>query len=478
MTELSEISRPSQSSLGNGWWKYLSLGLVANTLLWAIVLLYVKLAPRTYTSQMVINIPGSSTLTQVDVPGIGRTSVQNTSPYASSQDPRENYKLILSSDAVLDTAARQLNVSRAEFGSPRIKIVDGTTVLQLEARAKTPEAALSEVLALYSALDQRLNELREQEVMQRETSVQSTLGSAQAKLENAQQLLSEYRAQSGLGSVEQINQLSKNIEALRQLRAELVTQSSQTNARVEQLTSNLELSARQANDAFLLQADPLFQQTLKNYSDITANLAVLESRFTADAPTVVAERAKQQAVRESLLSQGRQLLNQSVSQNSLSSLNLNNSNSPSAREVLLQELVIAQADQQGYVAQAQEADRQIVQLENRLKALVQLQSRADALERDLQIAQATFSSKLTQVDANRSNIYDSYPQVQILAEPSLPEQPSSPKTMLALAGALVGSLLISSGLVTHWLYQLKNRDPDKTQLYIPASDAFDPSLKR
>ncbi|NJL42078.1 MAG: hypothetical protein HC899_39670 [Leptolyngbyaceae cyanobacterium SM1_4_3] len=167
-----------------------------------------------------------------------------------------------------------------------------------------------------------------------------------------------------------------------------------------------------------------------------------------------------------------------MSQNSLSSLNLNNSNSPSAREVLLQELVIAQADQQGYVAQAQEADRQIVQLENRLKALVQLQSRADALERDLQIAQATFSSKLTQVDANRSNIYDSYPQVQILAEPSLPEQPSSPKTMLALAGALVGSLLISSGLVTHWLYQLKNRDPDKTQLYIPASDAFDPSLKR
>ncbi|NJL42079.1 MAG: hypothetical protein HC899_39675 [Leptolyngbyaceae cyanobacterium SM1_4_3] len=67
-----------------------------------------------------------------------------------------------------------------------------------------------------------------------------------------------------------------------------MTRSSQTNARVEQLTSNLELSARQANDAFLLQADPLFQQTLKNYSDITANLAVLESRFTADAPTVVA----------------------------------------------------------------------------------------------------------------------------------------------------------------------------------------------
>jgi uncharacterized protein involved in exopolysaccharide biosynthesis len=478
MTELSEISRSSQSSLGSGWWKYLMLGLVANTLLWAIALLYIKLAPRTYTSQMVLNIPGSSSLIQVDVPGIGRTSVQNTSPYASAQDPRENYKLIVTSDAVLDAAAGQLNVSREEFGSPRIKIVDGTTVMQIEAKAKSPEAARSEVLALYNALDQRLNELREQEVVQRELSVQSTLGSAQATLETAQQRLSDYRAESGLGSVEQINQLSKNIEALRQLRAELVTQSSQTNARVEQLTNNLELSARQANDAFLLQADPLFQQTLRNYSDITANLTVLESRFTADAPTVVAERAKQQAVRESLLSQGRQLLNQSVSQNSLGSLNLNNSNSPSAREVLLQELVIAQADQQGYVAQAQEADRQIVQLENRLKTLVQLQSQADALERDLQIAQATFSSKLTQVDANRSNIYDSYPQVQTLAEASLPEKPSSPKTLLALAGAIAGSLLISSGLITHWLYRLKNRDPDKTQIYLPSGDAFDPSLKR
>lgn len=473
MTDLSEISRSSQSSsLSNGWWKYLALGLAANALLWAIVLLYIKLAPRNYTSQIVINIPGSSSLTQVDVPGIGGASVQSTSPYASSQDPRENYKLIVTSDAVIDRAAQQLNLPREEFGSPRIKIVDGTTVLQMEAKGDSPEEARSKVSALYTALERRLNELREQSSAQRETSVQSTLGSAQTKLEDAQQRLSDYRAQSGLGSEEQINQLSKNIEALRQLRAELMSQSSQTDARVNQLTADLEVSAKQANDAFLLQADPLFQQTLKNYSDISANLATLETRFTPDAPTVVAERAKQQAVRESLIRQGQSLLNQSINPESLDSLNLNNANSPSAREVLLQELVTAQADQQGYLAQAEEADRQIAQLEDRLRTLVQLRSQTDALERDLQIAEATFSSKLTQVDVNRSNVYDSYPQIQILTEPSLPEDPSSPKTTLALAGAVLGSLLVSTGLTSHWLYQIKKGKGRKSRVHLASSDAL------
>jgi hypothetical protein len=77
----------------------------------------------TYTSDSAINLPGEGSNANVNLPGIGQASYENSSPYgsSSSQDPRESYKFIAESEAVLKAAAAAINMSLKEFGKPRLR---------------------------------------------------------------------------------------------------------------------------------------------------------------------------------------------------------------------------------------------------------------------------------------------------------------------------------------------------------------------
>ena len=111
----------------------------------------------------------------------------------------------------------------------------------------------------------------------------------------AQQQLSNYKVNSGLSFPGQVDNLSVNVEQLRRQRTEVLVQAQQSTRRLQQLAVNLGISSQQAADAFLLQADQQFQQNLKSYSETTANLAVLRSKWGLNHPDVVRELAKQDA---------------------------------------------------------------------------------------------------------------------------------------------------------------------------------------
>ena len=99
----------------NFWWrfcKYLLVGIIANGMLWAIALFYLKKIPPTYTSKAVINVAGNGPGVNVNLPEIGQAYTSGGSGFSSaSSDPRENYKLIASSKTVLDRAAESLNLT-------------------------------------------------------------------------------------------------------------------------------------------------------------------------------------------------------------------------------------------------------------------------------------------------------------------------------------------------------------------------------
>lgn len=421
---------------------------------------------------MAVNLPGSTSQTRIDVPGVGGAFVENISPYASSQDPRENFKVIAESGEVSTLASQKIKMPTDEFGSPRIKLIDGTTIMQLEFSGKTPKEAQFKAEAFYDAFEERLNQLRIQESIKREKSFIETTLSSQEKLELAQKRLSDYRARSGLSSEEQIKELSTNIESLRKSRVELLTDYRKTNARFEQLTNDSSLSAREAAEAFTLQADAMFQQILKSLNDVSAGLVLLESRFTSDNPKVIQERVKQQEISTALLGRAQLLLGRSVSQRYIDKLNLNGLNDASAREALLRELVTTQVNQRGIESQIREMDNQIAQLETRLRRLTQLQANVDALKRNVQIAEAVFSSTLAKLDVDRSNTYDSYPLMQIISKPSLPETPSAPKPKLILGGTVFASLLLTSGLFAHWLYRSSTVKKSKANLSLPSDSSL------
>ena len=357
----------------------------------------------------------------------------------------------------MTAAAKKLNMHLEHFGSPRINLVQHTTLITFEFKGDTPEEGRKKNLAIYQAFQERLAQLRRQEIAQREAGLQESLIGSQKKLEAAQAKLSTYKARSGLSGNEQVTSLSTNIEELRKNRAEVISQQQQANARLQQLSTNLNLSSQQAADAFALQSDQLFQQYLQTYNEANSALVVLESKFLPANPTVVRERARRDAAKVALTQRSQAILGRPIAQDTLAQLNLDSNTSGGAREKLFQDLVVVQTEQRGLQAQAQEIDRQITQLENRHKALAQKEITLEALKRDLNVAEAVFSSTITNLDISKSNALGSYPVIQMLVEPTLPASPSSPKKKFAFLGAGLGSLFLTTGLVTLGLYKNKNQ---------------------
>ncbi|NJM28058.1 MAG: hypothetical protein HC856_07140 [Pseudanabaena sp. RU_4_16] len=433
--------------------KYFALGLITNAALWGLAAIYLKVAPPTYTSNWALILPGVGTGVNVNLPGIGQATSSSSSPFGSnSMDPRANYQFIATDEAVLKEAATSLNISLKELGKPKVKLIDNTSIVQFEVSGSSPTEAQMRSHAIVNALQNKLNRLRFEEILKREQSSQNNLKIAQAKLQKTQKQLSDYKAKSGLSSSDQIKDLSTNIEQLRKQKVESYAQVQQTTNRLEQLSSDLGLTVSEASGAFKLQADRLFQQNLKDYSESSASLVILKTKWGDNHPLVIKEVARQQATRKALLNRASSLLGRKVSQANLGQLNIKEETG-SGRETLFRDLVTVQSEQKGAVAQERAIAGQIVQLETRLQNLVQKQTTLDSLQREVQIAEAVFASTLAKLDLGKSDIFASYPIAQLIAEPTLPDTASSPKPLYVFLGAGVSSLLIATGLILLWWRQ-------------------------
>ncbi|WP_224088327.1 GumC family protein [Nostoc sp. MS1] len=384
------------------------------------------------------------------MPGIGQaTSSSSSAMGGSTYDARANYEYIFTSDVVIKQAAAIAKIPEAQFGKPRIKLLDNTTIMKIEITGKSPQETRNKALALYQAMMNQINLLREGELNQRKKPTEKTLRSAQQKLEQAQKHLSEYKVRSGLSFPDQIGNLSSNIEQLRRQRAELRAQEKSTSQRLEQLVKNLGLSPQEAADAFLLRVDQIFQQNLKDYSEATASLEILMTKFGPNHPQVVKESSRQEAALAALLQRSELLLEKPMTTDTLNRLAL--AVNGSGRDTLLQNLVAYKSDQQGLISQVKTLDAEINSLEKRLESLSGKQSILENLKRDEQIAEAMFASTLTKLDLGQGDIFAAYPLVQMLVEPNTPEEPTAPKKGFILAGSAAGSVLTTLGLSLLWI---------------------------
>jgi len=472
MTESLKLPRPVRN-LKVDWGlrqRYLGLGLAVNAAIWGTALVYLMFAPRTYVSEWTAIMPGGGERSTVNLPGIGEANSQTNSAFGSvTQDPRENYKYIAGSKPVIEAAASELNIDAESFGgAPDVKIIDNTKLMQFTLEGTDPEELELKSQAFHKALQTRLVELRIQESAERDTGLQGALATSKRKLFSAQRRLSQYQARSGYSSADQIANLSSNIEGLRRERAQLLAQLNDSEARLQQLSANLNLSPQQATNAFSLQSDPEFQQTAGEYAKSTAALVDLTSRFTANHPAVVDLKAKQEAARAELLSRSRSLLKKPIDLQSVEQLSLNNTVSASSRDKLFQDLIAVQVDRRGLQSQAQEVDRQLAQLEGRLKNLTQQKAVADDLQRDVQINETVFSSTLARLDLGGSDAFGSYPQLQLITEPKASE---SPMRMFVLLGAAAGSMMATAGIGLLWLRQSRTQSPTENALARPATSA-------
>lgn len=440
----SDLPKPSEK----GQWRvYLLLWLLINTTIWSAAILYLKKAKPTYISEWALILPGTGPGVSVNLPDIGQASSSSNSAFGgASSDPRANYQFIATSKAVLERAATQINLPIEDFGEPRVKLLDNTTIMTFQVMGSTPEQAQQKSKAMYQALVKRLNELRVEELGRRDEGVQATMKAAQTKLHQAQKLLSAYKVSSGLSFQGQVENLSVNVEQLRRQRSEILAKRQQTGTRLAQLATNLGITPEQASKAFVLQADQQFQQHLKDYSEASASLVILLSKWGENHPNVVKEQARQQAAQTAIAQRSIDLLKQEIDPQLLDFLQLASNDQGAGRSSLFRDLITTQAEFEGFNAEVESLAQQIKQLDNRLSGLAQGQSTLENLKRDVQTAEAVFASTLARIDLSKSDIFTAYPLTQLVAEPSLPSSPSTPKKSLVYLGAGLGSMLSGAAL--------------------------------
>jgi uncharacterized protein involved in exopolysaccharide biosynthesis len=258
----------------------------------------------------------------------------------------------------------------------------------------------------------------------------------------------------------QLENLANSIEQMRVEKAQLSTQQQRDQGKLERLLQELQLTPEQAQDALALHSDSLFKQYLDNYSQIQTELVNLSAKFLASHPILKAKQEDLRVAEAALLQRASSVLGRTVEFDTLSQLELsgNDNQSTSQKENILGTLIDLQGEQQGLKKQAEELERQMAQLKIRQKQRSRSGSELDRLKKNVQIAEAVYSSTLTQLEINQTDTSNLYPPISLLTQPNLPKASISPKKSYVLFGSALSSFFLTTALLSLWARDRRNQE--------------------
>jgi len=428
--------------------RYVRSWLLGMAVIWAAATAYLVLTPRHYTSSFTFVLPGTGAGSSLNLNDIGQASSTSDSAFSTPDiSPTENYREILLSDRVLALAADNAKMAETAFPKPRIDLVAQTKLITVKVKARSADQAQALANDLSGAFLATLDDLRGEELQARNQAAMSMLAANKAALEDARARLTSYQVESGLVSAVQYNDMVGAIETLRTQLRGVQAQEAQAQAGVAGLTQLLGITPGGANQAMMLAADPLFQAELNEYAknEVSAT-GTGATRGDAD-PNLQDETAQRDAAAAQLLARARQITGKpNVVRLTDPNLSLRDD-----RAQLFQRLVGNVADLDALQGGEAQLQAQISTQQQRVVELSPVAAKLDELQTNVQVAEAVFASGLARIGTNKADFFASYPLVQTLQAPTLPESPSSPKLLFGLAGALAGTFFLTLALVMTWL---------------------------
>lgn len=427
--------------------RYIATGLLGGLLIWVPLLGYLKTAPLSYRSTTSLIMPGSGASASMNVNGIGQATSYANSAFASNAvSPTETYKRLLGADRIVDAAAASLDMERSELGQPRVRLVDQTSLIHFETTGRTPQDAQARGDAILAAFFAELDALRSDELDTRQDSGLQAIADYRASVADTRWQIERLQAKTGLLSVDQYDALLERHLALDEVilaqRATLSDHAAATDALQEQLGLDAAVAAATlklfANSAYIALLDEV-ARTEVAMSEVTA-------RYGARHPRVQAARSARDtsaSVAMSLAESVTGLDAQALSQFDLAP--------DGARAQLLADLVRMHVELSGATEQLITLEAQKAEGQRMLDTFAPAAAKMKDLERDFSVAEAIFASAIARAQSSKSDVYASYPLVQVLENPSLPAEPSSPNRKLAFLAGIAATLMLLVGLAMGWI---------------------------
>ncbi|WP_247742412.1 MULTISPECIES: hypothetical protein [unclassified Ruegeria] len=421
--------------------------LLGASCIWAPISGYLATAPVKYTSHASLILPGSGASASVNLANIGQASSYANSAFANgSISPTETYKRLLSADRILDAAAKAVEADREAFGKPRVQLVDQTSLVHIELKATSPADAQQYGDALVAAFFAEIDALRADELATREASSIGAIEDYTRAIQATRAEIKQLQVQSSLISVAQYQeQVAANDRAKQELRmqeSELARQSEHVAA----LKVALDLPSHAAAATLKLYADAQYLSLLEDVSVGAAKLAQADATYGSNHPIHVKAQNDYEGARSGALERASQVTGLTTEQ--LGGLD----RAPEGqRAQLLSELVREDALRAGLEEHVATLRKQIRLETLRLSDLAPIAAELEDRQRDFAVAEAVFASAIARSESKKTDVYASYPLIQVLENPSLPTRPSSPNKKVSIAAGIAASLMLLMGLALAWI---------------------------
>jgi uncharacterized protein involved in exopolysaccharide biosynthesis len=430
---------------------FLKRALLTSAVAWLLAALYLMLTPVKYVSKWTLILPTSNHSATFSLESIGQATTTANAPGSASLSPKVVYKEIADSDQVRSAAAASLGMTFAEFGRPRVKLIDETALMMFEIGAASPEVAQKKAVASIAALNHQLEALRKDEVEKRSTATTLNLKSYQEQVNSARQRITDTQLASGLVSVSQFNEIVAGLGATRRRLTELSGDLSKQQQEQARLIERIGIGAGNASIALRLAANPALVKVINDYADATAAHTAEVRRLGPENPVLINIEKRRAAAREQLRSMMAQLNIGTEAEGRTLVMMTNLSH----QAELLQQLVRNEAAMDGKRREVETITLEKERFEDEVTKLSGAASRLEDLKKDHQLAEAVYSSAVARVDTSKSDIYGAYPIVQVLAPPNLPESYEQPRRLYAAIGGMVGTFFSFLAWGLAWLYSLQ-----------------------
>lgn len=407
----------------------------------ALTEVYLRLEKPSYKTSWIVLLPGTERASTINIDNMGEARSSGSNAYGSvSISPKNTYKEIALSDAVINRAASEYGISPHSFSKPKITLIDQTPAMKFTLQGESKDELVYRANLYNNSFHAILDTLRNNEIERNYQGVESSLADAKKKLNAARQDVVDYQTQSSIISDDQFLRWMNDAEQLRTERTQagisLVTLSATLNTALDQLG----ISANQAKALLVLQANPTVGEVMKKLSEKLAEQTNLKASYAEQNPILGKLNREVDSLTKTIRALLRGTPNLATIGNTTLYGLLSQANATQIKTV--NELLAKQA---GLIAQKQELDRSRERYQARIKNHTRDAAKLADLQRAHQIAEAIFSSALAKLDTSKLDIYATYPLTQLLTQPgaTLKRDRLQAKVMIIAALLIYGLLSIA-----------------------------------
>ena len=427
------------------YWKPL---LILNGLLVTATISIANFSPRSWTSITQLILPDTTSNLDADLGTLGNLKEKSIN-FSNEVSPLKTQSSIITSKDVMSSVwasdpEKSLYQSLNSY-SKLFKVIPGdqSTTIRVEVKGSDPDLARQRAATLVKVYQQRLNQLRQDEAIAREQFSRSELEKARRNLTQAQIPLAAFQKSSGLiNSEEQTKGIVSTISALTNAQAQALAQAQSNQTLTKTLSSRMGLLPEQAIKSLSLAENQDYQFTRQKSSELETTLVEARSRFTNSNPKV-----------QSLLSQRDELrrkLGQSIVQATGNTIGVDTtvgSSGSNGRATLIQRLILAESEGEMQRSQAAQLQSQIDKLSLELRSIPANQAQVLELQRQYDISEGVYKGLIAQLQQAKISAFNSYPNVQLLDQPTVEPKPTSPKRSMIALGGILASVFGSLALV-------------------------------